>query len=397
MTDEDIRAERAFRMALAEQAESLHPVPLTIYRRPTSHWRSLGAVAAVLVIIAGAGLLATRWDDGRAPVERDPAGEHLGDLPRPDEGWKWVSFMDVAVQVPQEWRHADLTSPYVDACPRPDDGPFVETPNWFFADVRCQPPGDPDGFLSPGPPWVANLDWTDLALVEEREQRFSKVQGRVTGKGHDAPAPADLGAPADGTFDYGDWQVVRRSVGGVQVSLLTDATTRPLAERIVGSARTFATDQAGCDAQSPVQVPHQRPDDAFEVLDVDEVDTISVCQYTRARADAPGLLGSRLLSGEDADALLEAIQDTAVGGGPERPTYCEHDGAGNAALTVRLRTGDDVRDLFVDYNWCVGNGYDDGVDRRELTTANCLPLWGGPVRVIGGMDSVFEVCAPGLL
>src|SRR5918994_1970848 len=105
MTDDDARAERAFRTALADRAEALHPVPLTtpVHRRSGSV--IFGAAAAVLVVLAGVGLLALRTDGEPSPSNREPASEHLGDLPRPDDGWKWVSYMGVAVQVPEEWHY----------------------------------------------------------------------------------------------------------------------------------------------------------------------------------------------------------------------------------------------------------------------------------------------------
>lgn len=202
------------------------------------------------------------------------------------------------------------------------------------------------------------------------------------------------GPVADGGHQFHHWTLTARTLGDVQVRLLTDSQTTPLAQRIIDSARTFETDQNGCDATSPVQaVKFKRPRPGFDVTETELVESISVCEYLRSvPVGKPALTGSRLIEGDGAADLLTAIQRSPVGGGPDRPDNCVKDMYGDVAIALRLHDGDATRDLYVYYDWCFGNGIDDGMTRRELTRGSCLPLWSPPVSMFSGSTVVFSRC-----
>jgi hypothetical protein len=128
---------------------------------------------------------------------------------------------------------------------------------------------------------------------------------------------------------------------------------------------------------------------------IDSVDAISVCQYDRGDGTrGPGLLGSRMLTGAEAQAELAAIRQAPVGGGPDQPEHCVDDMFGDTALVLRLHDGPTTYDMHVYYEWCFGNGFDDGTAMRELTADACVPLWGGPVAFTAGSTAPYRRCHP---
>ena len=190
---------------------------------------------------------------------------------------------------------------------------------------------------------------------------------------------AASGGPGEGATFEG-WSTDVLTIGQVRLRLLTDSRTRELVDDILGSARTFTTDMYGCDATSPVQAQEfVRPEPPFDVEQVDAVESISVCQYERHGGEGAALMASRRIDGEAAAKLLRGIKDAPRGGGPEWPQNCVKDQFGEHGLAVRLHHSGRTDDLYVYYDWCFGNGIDDGTNRRELTADNCAPLFGDGV------------------
>ena len=203
----------------------------------------------------------------------------------------------------------------------------------------------------------------------------------------------DLEDRKDGTRTYRGWTITTRTVGGVQVRLLTDEDTADLREPILASIRASEDGADGCASTSPAQaVRFVRPEPAYDVEEITTVDSISVCQYARGGTDKPGLLGTRLIEGDEAGDVLAAIQEAPEGGGPDAPQHCLSTMYGDTALVLRLHTGDTTRDVYVYSDWCFGNGFDDGTTRRELTAAACRPLWGGQVQQFSGSSEPFRRC-----
>lgn len=353
MTDD--RAEQAFRDAFAQRADRLVTGPLPAVRRRRRLPAVLATVAAVLVLVAGTAIAASIGHDD--PPDRTATGP-VGGLPAAPDGWRWATWRGVGVQVPERWV------------------------------VGREPGGD----------WCAGEDSVDGASYVSQNQDTHGVTLAI-GCDESDPAPPAAFGPApirlmvphltfaepgdlvDGTSTYEGWTATARTVASVQLRLYTDTGTAELVDRVLGSVRTFTTDDHGCDVTSPVQATEfVRPADAFDVSTVEAVDSVSICQYDRgADPTVVALSGSRRIVGPEADALLAGIQSAAPGGGPDRPRNCVDDMFGDSALVVRMHHDGITDDLYVYYAWCLGNGYDDGTTRRELTADNCAPLFGGTV------------------
>jgi hypothetical protein len=106
------------------------------------------------------------------------------------------------------------------------------------------------------------------------------------------------------------------------------------------------------------------------VFDVSRLTGVAVCQYLTHGTDQPGLLASRLLTGPPADAELAAPQAAPTGGGPANPQDCIPDGWGDSAVVLRLTSGGQTQEMYGYYEWCFGNGFDDGFDDGTAVRAH---------------------------
>ena len=201
--------------------------------------------------------------------------------------------------------------------------------------------------------------------------------------------------PKDGTTNDGGWTRIVRTIGGARITVLSDEAHLAEARRIAESAAIVEVDANGCEVTSEIQAKrYLRPEPAFDVRRLDSVDSIAVCQYARgAGTDKSWKLASRVISGDAAqNLLLEAIKDAPAGGGPDTPGTCVHDYVDGTAIVLRLREGDRVHDVYVYYESCINNGFDDGTTRRALTLASCEPLWGARVVHSSGSSAPFRAC-----
>lgn len=330
-------------------------------------WAPLAAVAAVLAV-AGLGYGLSVLLPGERAVE-DPAVVTLGE---PAAGRQWVTWRNVAVQVPDSWASF----------------------GWEPGEDWCADFGG-DGPFEPGP-YVSYRSGLEMTLAIGCPPRDADVPEAF------GPAPEhlwrthlgfglDTGKP-DTTATYDGWTITRRTVGDVELRLLTDDVEAT--DDVLGSAQTFTRDHHGCDITSPVDDEQFVRPDAFDLSEVDAVDSISVCQYDRAQ-ELPGatLMGSHRITGQAASDLLAALKVAPEGGGPDRPETCTHDAFGDTALAIRLNGPDGVHDLHAYYDHCFGNGIDDGTTRRELTRDSCAPLFVEPVRLFHASGGIFGVCA----
>jgi hypothetical protein len=151
--------------------------------------------------------------------------------------------------------------------------------------------------------------------------------------------------------------------------------------------------------RSPIQQGgFVRPQRGFDVTTLTSVDRIVVCQYRVAlpgqpdMATSPGLIASRSIDGNQASSLLPAIQAAPAGGGPNQPDSCLHEMSGDAASVLRLSTGDKTHELYAYYDWCIGNGIDDGTTLRNLTADTCAPLFGDRLFWGGGGGHLHDLC-----
>lgn len=381
MSEYDDRAERAFATALAREAERFEPVRLDVSppRRGPAAWLPvLVAAAAVLVLVVPLSLAAlwpVQYEPGNGPAT-DLESSGSGTLPPPDPGWRYESFRDVVVQVPDSWGYA--SAPRSDWCVGARN-PYPTVP---FVDVTSGR-------------GLVRL----LGCGTDEENRLGLGYPRRLWATHLQLLDPDQATPLGERSD-GEWTRIVRDVGGARISLLADAAHLDEARRVVESARVVASDQHGCPTQAAIQAGgFVRPRPAFDLATLAAVERIAVCQYELADTSGeapppghPGLLASREIAGPVASAVLAALQAAPVGGGPDAPENCLATMSGDDAVLLRLATADRVHEVHVFYDWCFGNGFDDGTALRELTAEGCAPLWGGRVVHLEGSAPSFQRC-----
>ncbi|OHV33419.1 hypothetical protein BCD49_27115 [Pseudofrankia sp. EUN1h] len=339
----------------------------------------VGLPVAIVLIVGGTVFAVGRADGGEtARSERPPSPQEMA---RPDPGWRFESFLDMVVQVPASWGYA--RAPGADWCAyRGQPASFPEQP---YVDTRG---GDVFELLIGCVSGGENLDLHGGGVP--REHWAPHVWFAAT------PAAGGVDETPDGRVSADGWTRVVRTVGSAKVFVLADDAHLDDAGRIIGSARQATVDHYGCDVSSPIQAGRfARPPAPFDVALLDTVDTIAVCQYDLHRpAGSPGLQASHQFRGAGAAALLAAIRAAPVGGGPDAPETCVRDMWGDTGIVLRLAAGGLTRDAYVYYDWCFGNGIDDGTAIRSLTVGDCVPLWSGRVVHWGGSSAPFEVCHP---
>ena len=364
----DERAEAAFREALGRDrdvAAALDTDAVRTRARRRSRMRVAGTALAVVVIAGG---VATGVELGSGDSDRSTGPTST--LPAPDDDWRWDFYGDIRIQVPLGWSYG--YEPTSDWCI--DDGrwlpkdPYIDLarPDLAVAAIGC-PSTNGDPGLSDEPPTDLWATHVRLSLLRDADQAsIRQVDG---------------------------WWIVEQPVGHVLVKAV--GTDRSLVDRIVASATEVSDDSGGCSPHSPLQGPgFPRPQPAFDLAQLDGVDTITVCQYSRGDLAGPGLVAQYTMTGSDADAELQALQAAPIGGGPNSPDTCVDDYYGGSAIEVLLRTGDTVHTMYGFYGSCRGNGFDDGVSLRELTDNACIPLIHEPVAILGGSSAPFARCHP---
>ncbi len=321
-------------------------------RRSTTHprlmdrtpSRAVALAALLLCLLTGCG---QPNDSGVEPIEA---------LPSPAEGSQWVSWRDVAVQVPSTW-----------------DFGWEPGDDWCADGVVERLPQDPYVAINPG--YGPTLD---IGCGEPRV-RHDPAFGS---------APETYWAPhaaletavesSDVSLTDGTWFLATRTLGDVRVRLLTEDEQE--AEEILATATRFAVDQNGCEPTSPVQASEFVRPVPFDITAVSGVESVSVCQYERGiPMDEPALMGSRTITGAEADALLRGLQSAPVGGGPDKPDQCSEDSNGDTGIALHLDQGSRTDTVFVYSDTCRGNGTDDGTEKRGLTEKTCSPLFEPPV------------------
>ena len=358
---EDGREADAFRAALARHADEVVPdVALPAGPAPRrGRWVAAGAAFAVAAsAVVGFALLdRDRSGDGAL----DPAG----DPPVIAEGWRGVTFRDVVVQVPQEWGDDYALDPSWCIGTAPTR-PFVaiDASGAFIASVGCLAVAPVPAGFGPEPEdmWVPHLNLVDLS-------------------------DDDFGAVPDGTRTHEGWTLRVRTLGDVQVRLLTDAATEGVADEILASAQRSDVGALGCDATSAAQeapqedLPISPAAGSLEDVDPQEVAALLVCQYDRGDPDRPSLRGERRIDGPAARAWLTATLDAPTTGGPDTPQNCLYPWESDMTLVVHPLAADGARlaTAYVAYDACAGNGVRDADSVHELTHDNCASLFGGRV------------------
>ena len=316
----------------------------------------------------------TTWLSHRSagPDTDDDAGAagEVGPLPAAKDGYRWVSWRNVAVQVPEIWAYGYETGD-----------------QWCVGDEKVPPK-----------PFVAyNQSHAASTLVgcPGNQSHAPRIFG---------PAPErlwathlafqDPGEDAGDTATYDGWTLVSKVIDGVEVRLLSQVTQET--QGIMDSARTFSVDQNGCAPTSKIQTDDfVQPSPAYDVRQIESVDSISVCQYqkTEMKPGVPALMASRTIAGSAARDLLHGLQSAPAGGGPDRPQNCMPDMSGDDAIELRLHAGDQTRSVYLYYSWCFGNGTDDGTALRALTAETCAPVFAEPVIAWGFQTNLLHLCS----
>lgn len=376
---EDGRAAVAFRAALARRADEVAP-DVAVPTRPARARGRWGAAVAAVAVAASAVV-------GVTLVDRDGAGEGVlepaGEPPAIAEGWRGVTFRDVTVQVPEEW--GDQSAPGPDWCadvPRdPIEGPYVDLRGngGFLFTIGCfdQDPVPPGFGPDPQDQWVPHLRFIDL--TQDDPERIP-----------------------DGATVHDGWTLRARTLGDVQVRLLTDASTEDVAERVMDSALQSVVGALGCDTTSPAQAqpapgrPVVPSSGDLGSVDPDDVTGLLVCQHDRVGADGPGLRGERLVGAPGARAWLAATTTVPRGGGPDQPENCSEPWESAMTLVVHPLgvDGERLATAYVSYDACAGNGVRDATTSYELTRETCAALFGERVVFWSGNGEAARRCMP---
>ena len=385
MNDDESRAEQALRDALKEHAEDvsaeeLGPLP---HRRRPSGLRWLGVAAAVAVALGAGTIVVQQVGTGARPANtsaastapNNPASTSPSDapvisgLPGPPAGFQWVSSRDVAIQVPVQWAFG--RAPTSDWCAATGSTPGATRPPYYdsYTGMRAVL-----AIGCPGP------------LPQDRDVLHLQLDAAMAG---------------DGFGELPAWYRTRQ-VGNVRVAVAVpsgSAEDEALAQTILGSARTFTTDQAGCTPNSPIERwAWARPTSVFDVTDVTAVTAVSLCQSEKSETEVedgrtgPRLVASRLLAGEAAQQLLTAVQQAPAGSGPNDPASCLESHHSASAFVLRLHAAGTTRDLFAHVGNCRNNAVDDGTTPRAVTKAWCAVLREPPLAIDSMSGVVGDVC-----
>lgn len=383
MTEPTDRAERAFRDAFTARGGEAPQEPLEVStdsRRRT--WWVAGAAAAVVVAAVAVPVAILSGADGpdrAVPAERSTSANQVL-----APGNRWLGYLDQEFQVPADWPLD--TSPARPDCAylsgeewRGPDQPYVEIGfGWSLAvDIGCFPPDLP----------------ADLP-EEFGELPFDLWVSHVTLGDPRADTP-------EGSWKYRGWTLTRTTVRDVQVTVLESPDDAGLAEDVLASARTVDMDVNGCPTSSPAQEAEFQVPTGPPVPADDWRGVVVLCQYSRGLVSHSGLVGSRQLGGAAARSLVAAINDAPLGGGPDRPQNCIHDEYGETAVLLRFLPADGFDpeagypEAYVYYDHCFGNGVFDSSGSRQLTQANCEPLFTDPpVTLWVAQSNVGELCNP---
>ena len=323
----------------------------------------------------------------------DRGGEHV-DPPAnssEDPAWRWVSYRNVEVLAPPAWEF--------------DYEPI--RPDCIALGVR-------------GGQWTKDVPRAPYVMVGVPNRAIPAV-GRVGGPEPGDPDPAfgqlpfalwqpfvkldegrpDLAYPdrKDGQWQYRDWRLTKATVDGVQITVLASPEDPSVGSRVLDSVRKVEVTNLGCEPDSPAPGRAVRHAERVPGARRGRRGAVAVCEYSRRRGHA-GLEGSRLISGEAARDLVEAINTAPSGGGPDQPKHCVDDMYGDNAIALRFfatpeETDSPLAEAYVYYDWCFGNGIIDTAGKRRLTKANCAPLFAKPpITIWSGQIPVVEACGP---
>jgi hypothetical protein len=278
-----------------------------------------------------------------------------------DDGWRWESYQTIEIQVPEDWKYGTTGSP--PCLVRELRPPYVGRPGAIRA-IGCRDP-------FPQLAYRASYLWFDAKSRNPAAEARLAELGRATGSRTPGVRPADHG-----------WIEETRSVDGVLVTVLSDDDA--LRERIFDSARVIdGKDVNGCTPDHPLaHTPQGRPAATRGLASIGSVESITVGRYAipvranpRFASRRAPLIGSSTLTGEAAQALVDAITSAPEGSGPNVKDCL--DSYGSEVMVLTVHGSDRDQEILVRYNGCHFNGTDDGVTLRHLTAEVVQPLLTG--------------------
>ena len=383
MSEDFEREERAFADALRKDApvEAFRPLdpealkaaagPVAGARR--SRWLKGLAAAAAVVVVAGAGAVilpgmfggsaastvagapeaypasgaASVDGQDRASTDADPGPATVPPAPA---GFRWESYRDVQVQVPDTWAYA--SAPQSDYCIRKD--------------LPLEPYVDLNRGVGPAAAILCGGDLSDDR--QAMHLSFTPVAG-----------PLPFAAPST------QWRQYRRELGQARITVTARADDAGLANRILATASLVpaGTDPNGCPVNQPAVPPV-----ALAGLDAGE---LGVCLY-EANDDRGAFRSSVLLTGAAAQRAWQAVLAAPEGGGP--------DGSASSCGTspgwpMLLLVGAERVPVAASVAGCVGNGVADAAaadQARALTSELCRALFVDPVRISAGFGPAAAAC-----
>ena len=261
-------------------------------------------------------------------------------------GWRWESYGGVQVGVPVGWGWADRAGRLDAWCiDRPGgDPPVVARPGGPIPAIGCH--GDGARIADTG--WVVGFD-------RVREAADGLERGR-------------------------DRSTVR--VAGVEVVVQAPVGLR---EQIAATIHRVDVDAFGCPTRHPISMqPALRPAGPVDVAALGDVTAVSVCKYELrdpywGAPPQPWLVSGLRLDGDVADRAIRQIAQAPIGGGPDNPQDCAPEVAyGVDAIVLRVHSAAGSTEIMLRYSGCVGNGFDDGIGVRRLTSAAVAPFITGP-------------------
>ena len=286
-------------------------------------------------------------------------------------GWRWAAYRDVEVKVPARW--PDAYAPSSPGCGDGSDAPttpyvtYDDASRVYGADGcarqrQVEHPGPAFGLL-PFRLWVP--------YVEFDEPRPDLTVGGQSPDRRDADAT------------YRGWHLTRTTTHGIQLTVLSGPGDGALAHEVLGSLRTVRTTHLGCPTGSTVLDRTPEPPVGAQLPAPSEITAVTICDYTRG-VHSVGLSGSRRIEGRGARQLVRAVRDAPAGSGPNSPpTACTQPPLLDRALVLRFygsrsAPDDPVTEAYVFFDACTGHGILDPAGMRQLTTADCKPLFTTP-------------------
>jgi hypothetical protein len=290
---------------------------------------------AVAAVVVGANTLISRAEaEAEVPVSAE------------DAGWRWETYQDVQLKVPDSWGQS----------------------------------------LWAGPPDCTEDDWLpEPVVLRPGGARFSSLKVCRT------PKPAKQVAPSvvftgerPGVVQLdGGWVRETRKIGDLLVTVT--AGDDELRRSILDSASVIdSVDRYGCDPRSPLAKREVvRPSAQGGLKSVGAVNAVSVCRYSTqglpvGSTGSARLQASSRLTGVTAERLVRDLLAAPRGAGPTvtDPRMCVDD-PGSEVIVLGVDGSTHDQDVIYRYAGCKHNGTDDGTALRQLTSTTTKQIFVG--------------------